>query len=165
MLTNKFYRQQQALASTLTRYAAPICSTLGSMHTFGYQLTMPRNLVFALLTTLLCACSDGELQYGPKQVELTGQIVCGKREHPNGELFDFCLIQLAKPVSIAADSDNEFNTREESISEIQVFSDDSSISTAIAEKRDRKVTVKGELFHEHTAWHVRKIVMDVKEIR
>jgi hypothetical protein len=104
------------------------------------------------------------LQYEPTVVEVHGMLKSGKREHPNGEMFDFYIIKLDSPVSISADKDNEINVAELDVKEIQVYSNEPAIRKSMAALVDKHIAAKGTIFHEHTAWHVRVLVMDVQDL-
>lgn len=124
-----------------------------------------RILVLAFIMTTIPSCSDSELKYGVNDSKISGNLICGKRSHPNDQDFEFCAVKLDHPVSIAAEEDNPYNPAESGVTEVQVVSNDEKIFQSLKEKQNSLVTVTGEIFHESTAWHVRTLVMDVQEIK
>jgi hypothetical protein len=125
-----------------------------------------RAAVCALLALMPLGGSSGEeLKYEPAVVQMTGTVSKGKREHPNGTWFDFYIVKLAAPASIKGDGEKDsFNVDEKGVKEIQVFSTDEAVLKTIGKLDGKKVAVTGTLFHAHTAWHVRELVMTVKEV-
>ena len=112
------------------------------------------------------AKADQVLKYEPAVVEVTGQISKGKEQHPNGSWFDFQLIKLDAPASIEGDdSGQSVDVSEDKLTEIQVYSNDASIRRKIDALAGKKAILKGTLFHSHTAWHVRQLVMSVTEVK
>lgn len=117
----------------------------------------------ALLSTV--CFSDQLLQYEPNIVVLKGTISHGKFQHPNGTWVEFYIIKLLEPATIKEDKINPINSSETGIAEIQLFSNDKAIFTKLKNLSGKKASVKGTLFHEHTAWHIRKLVMNVSDIK
>jgi hypothetical protein len=132
----------------------------------GYVPAM--RLILSLLIGVLLpfvANADQVLQYEPTVVQVTGTVAKGKREHPNGTWFDFYVIKLATPVSIKGDGGKDsFNVDEKDVKEIQVFSTDDAVLKQIGKMEGKKVVIAGTIFHAHTAWHVRELVMTVREM-
>lgn len=116
-----------------------------------------------VLLSPLVQSADQVLQYEPAVVQVTGTVTKGKREHPNGTWFDFYLVKLAAPTSIKGDGEKDsLNVDEKDVKEIQVFSTDDAVLKKIGKLEGKKVVVTGTIFHAHTAWHVRELVMTVK---
>lgn len=125
----------------------------------------PLLLLLALVLPAVVS-ADTALQYEPAVVEITGTLAKGKHEHPNGTWFDFQLLKLAAPASIKGDGgEDSFNVSEGKITEIQISSQDDALRKKLAKLNGKKATLTGTLFHSHTAWHVRELVMMVTAIR
>lgn len=123
-------------------------------------------LLLLVLILSAVASADTVLQYEPAVVEITGTLTKGKHEHPNGTWFDFQLLKLAAPASIKGDGEEDsLNVSEEKITEIQLASQDDAILKKLAKLNGKKATLTGTLFHSHTAWHVRELVMMVTAIK
>ena len=104
------------------------------------------------------------IQYEPVVVELSGTVHQGKFQHPNGQWVHYSFIKLKVPVEIRADQENEINCDETDISEIQLYSNSERIGRTLKAKAGRCVIVTGTVFHEHTAWHIRPLVMIVSQV-
>ena len=128
---------------------------------------MSRLLSFLLVMALTASVSaDQVLQYEPTVVEISGTLVKGKQEHPNGTWFDFLLIRLAEPASIKGDGASDgLNVAEDHVTEIQVSSADDALRKKAWALKGKKATLKGTLFHSHTAWHVRELVLMVTAVK
>jgi hypothetical protein len=112
------------------------------------------------------AKADQVLQYEPAVMEITGKITDGKAQHPNGSWFDFQLIKLSEPASIKGDdSGNSFDVSEAVIKEIQIYSGDKEMRKRLSALVGKKAVLKGTLYHAHTAWHVRDLVLTVTEAK
>jgi hypothetical protein len=121
-------------------------------------------LLLLILVPLLTGFGE-ELQYEPAVVQVAGTVAKGKREHPNGTWFDFYLVKLSTPASIKGDGEKDsFNVGEKNVKEIQVFSTDAAVLKQIGKMEGKKVVVTGAIFHAHTAWHVRELVVTAKAI-
>lgn len=106
------------------------------------------------------AFADLVLQYEPAVVQVTGTLSKGKSEHPNGTWFNILILKLSEPASIKGDdAKDSINVSEDKITEIQVSSMDNAILKKIGALDGKKVTLSGTLFHSHTAWHVRELVL------
>ena len=110
------------------------------------------------------AFCDQVIQYEPIVVELSGTVHQGKFRHPNGQWVHYSFIKLKVPVGIKADQGNEINCDETDISEIQLYSNSERIGRRLKAKAGRSVIVTGTVFHEHTAWHMRPLVMMVSQV-
>ena len=110
------------------------------------------------------AFCDQVIQYEPIVVELSGTVHQGKFQHPNGQWVHYSFIKLKVPVGIKADQENEINCDESDISEIQLYSNSEKIGRTLKAKAGRSVIVTGTVFHEHTAWHIRPLVMIVSQV-
>jgi hypothetical protein len=126
---------------------------------------MCRFWVLSFLALLpACASAAPALQYGPAEVRLQGKIGSGKFQHPNGEWVEFFLLELPEPASIPADPDDPTNVAEEGIIEVQIFAPDADLQKLLETKAGEAATVEGTLFHAHTAWHVRPLVLNASEV-
>ena len=106
------------------------------------------------------------LQYEPAVVQITGTVAKGKHEHPNGTWFNILILKLGEPASIKGDDTKDsINVSEDKITEIQVSSTDNAILKKIGALDGKKVTLSGTLFHSHTAWHVRELVLMVTDVK
>ncbi|HEY2574004.1 MAG TPA: DUF4431 domain-containing protein [Verrucomicrobiaceae bacterium] len=112
------------------------------------------------------AKADQVLQYEPAAVEISGKISKGRAQHPNESWFDFQVIKLDTPASIKGDdSGDSVNESEAHITEIQIYSTDPALRKKLGALNGKKATLKGTLFHSHTAWHVRQLVLSVTEVK
>jgi hypothetical protein len=84
----------------------------------------------------------------------------GKHEHSNETWFDILVLKLDKPASIKGDDTRDsLNVSEDKITETQVSSMDNAVLKKVGAMEGKKVTLSGTLFHSHTAWHVRELVL------
>ena len=67
-------------------------------------------------------------------------------------------------MGIKADQENEINCDENDIAEIQLYSNSERIDRTLKAKAGRSVIVTGTVFHEHTDWHIRPLVMIVSQV-
>jgi hypothetical protein len=104
------------------------------------------------------------LAYEPRVVTLAGKIHQGRFQHPNGEWVRFQYVKLDAPINMKADSNNPVNIEERDVIEVQIYSDKAAIRKALNASVGSKVVLKGTIFHEHTAWHNRKLIMDVSAV-
>jgi hypothetical protein len=110
------------------------------------------------------ARADQLLTYEPVVNEVKGAVIKGKFQHTNGQWVKFWFLKLTTPAKINADSLNDINGSENGIREIQLYSDNPALRKKLDRCNGKRVSVNGTLFHEHTAWHVRTLVMDVQGI-
>jgi uncharacterized membrane-anchored protein len=73
------------------------------------------------------------------------------------------IMYLAQPVSIQADGVNAINSTEPCVSEVQLIGSDRRIHERLFASGGTRLVVRGTVFHEHTAWHMRRLVMVVSE--
>ena len=112
-------------------------------------------------------CTPGQVvPYEPTTVTLSGRIAVRKSSHPNGTQMVYPILQLPKPVTIAGESgpSNPINAREECVREIQLYALEPSVHKKLVASQSKRVEVTGTLFHGHTAWHTRSIVMTVGQV-
>ena len=124
--------------------------------------------IYAFMCALFFAYSahsEQLLKYEPEVTEISGNLSKGKFQHPNGTWVEFYVLKLVNPASIVADGVNGINESESNVEEIQIYSSSQAIRKVLSELLGKNVTVKGTIFHAHTAWHVRPLVMDVIEVR
>jgi hypothetical protein len=125
-------------------------------------------LALSLLAVLFPAfgIADQVLQYGPAVVQVTGKLSKGKAEHPNGTWFNILILKLDEKASIkGSDAKDAIDVSEENVTEIQVSSMDNALLKRINGLDGKKVTLAGTLFHSHTAWHVRELVMMATSVK
>jgi hypothetical protein len=125
-------------------------------------------LILALFVVVFPALAfAGEvLQYEPAVVQVTGILAKGKHEHPNGTWFNILILKLNEPASIKGDgAKDSINVSEDKITEIQVSSMDNVILKKLGALDGKKVTLSGTLFHSHTAWHVRELVIMATSVK
>jgi len=121
-----------------------------------------------------CEQSSHQLKtlfYEPEEVEVSGlldeTIYPGPPEYMSIEMGDHpeqvVILTLKEPINVEIKDDKEiddnFNAPEKGVRELQVVFSDSEPSTL---QRKEEVTLKGTLYHAHTAHHRRRIVMMVK---
>ncbi|MDO8441968.1 MAG: DUF4431 domain-containing protein [Polaromonas sp.] len=125
-----------------------------------------RQLLKLLVLLLLPAFSFAgpSLQYEPAVVQLTGKVSSGKFQHPNGDWVTFFTLTIPEPVSINADPANPTNIAESDITQVQLFAPSAGLQKALKAKAGKSARVKGSLFHAHTAWHRRPLVMSVSAV-
>jgi hypothetical protein len=124
-------------------------------------------ILAALCTTAyasdaLCV-SAGVVPYEPTVVTLEGRVVVARSRHPNGTKLVYPILRLDKPITVdgGAEPRDPINAREECVKEVQLYAQESKLRTKLLAQGRKRAIVTGTLFHEHTAWHMRKIVMDV----
>ena len=103
--------------------------------------------------------------YEPTSIQLSGRLLVKKSTHPNGTKFTYSILRLAEPISLSSEIGNSdsINQAESCIQEIQLLAVDSTLSAKLVSGKLHTATVTGTLFHGHTAWHMRKIMMSVTE--
>lgn len=120
-------------------------------------------LLAGLLSLLLPALAGAEqtIAYEPTTVTLTGTLHGGTFVHPKGEHVPFWFLRLREPVAVPADPANSINEAASGVKEIHVYSTDESLRRRLKRRLGHRVSVDGTVFHQHTAWHVRTLVMQV----
>ncbi|HEY1955046.1 MAG TPA: DUF4431 domain-containing protein [Polyangiaceae bacterium] len=103
-----------------------------------------------------CIVVDEEKQSG-ETVTLEGRVSCGEHSHPNGSMFHFCALVLDAPRCVHGLSDSK------TVSEVQLASGADAQDAAINRLVDQRIRVTGDPFPALTAWHVRPVVLMVKE--
>lgn len=121
-------------------------------------------LILALLLPGV-VMADQLLQYEPAIVNVSGKLGKGKFQHPNGAWVNFWFLKLDTTVSIRADAEDSINVSDAGIKELQLYSNNPDIQKRFNKSTGKNVHVKGTVFHSHTAWHVRPLVMDVLELK
>ena len=76
-------------------------------------------------------------------------------DHPE----EVVILTLKNPINIEIKGEDNFNEPEKGVRELQVVFADSMISKPNMEE---EVTLKGALYHAHTAHHRRRVLMMVK---
>jgi hypothetical protein len=110
----------------------------------------------------VCAKDELVVRYEPEAVTLSGTIAIGQSKHPNGTLMKYPILRLSSPITVEPSSQADpINSRESCVKEVQLFASDKAIHQRLYSFGAKPVTVTGTLFHGHTAWHMRDIVMSV----
>ncbi len=86
-----------------------------------------------------------------KETSIDGVVACGEHSHPNGSQFKFCYLKLDAPRCVKGMSEHA------SVDEVQLAGDPDFVKLA-----GQRIRVRGEPFPEHTAWHVRPVLVMVK---
>ncbi len=105
--------------------------------------------------------------YEPEEVEVSGllhkAIYPGPPEYMSIETGDHpeevVILTLKNPINIEIKGEDNFNEPEKGVRELQVVFSDSIISKS---NMKEEVTLKGTLYHAHTAHHRRRVLMMVK---
>jgi|GEM_PF-2121272 len=107
------------------------------------------------------------VQYEPTQIKLSGLVHIAHSKHPNGTKLTYPVLFLKSPIRVSGEvgAINPINQTEQCVSQIQLYSPNNKLNTQLLAAESNMVSVTGTLFHSHTAWHMRKIVMSVKEVR
>ena len=75
------------------------------------------------------------------------------------------LLKPGKRVCVGmSDSVSEIHTAESAVREIQIAPKEEGFYTRHHGAAGRRVLIKGTLFHQHTAWHVTTIVVQVNDV-
>lgn len=110
------------------------------------------------------------LLYGAEEVEVSGSlyesIYPGPPEYMSVEMGDYpeevVILTLKEPINVeikgGKETDDSFNEPEIGVRELQVVFSDTIPST---QQMKQKVTLKGTLYHAHTAHHRRRVLMMV----
>jgi hypothetical protein len=106
-----------------------------------------------------------KIAYEPHVAELKGTVSIARARHPNRTWMTYPVMRLTQPVSIQADGVNPINSSEACIPEVQLTSNDPEVRGRLFSSQGKHLVVRGTVFHEHTAWHMRRLVMIVSEIR
>jgi hypothetical protein len=105
------------------------------------------------------------VSYEPASVTLKGKVLISSSRHPNGTALTSPILRLESPVTVEPSAQADpVNVRERCVREIQLSSPSPDLHSGLLRLGTQVVAVTGTLFHEHTAWHVRKIVMQVQSI-
>ena len=96
------------------------------------------------------------------EVKITGTLVIVKFKHPNGTALQAYVVRLPKTVCAdVTDMDNK-KQRVFNIARVQVSGElDQATFNALLNKR---VTIGGTLFGQHTAYHIAPILIQMKSV-
>jgi hypothetical protein len=112
--------------------------------------------------TEVCSSKERVVQYEPASVALSGTVAVAVSKHPNGTTMRYPILRLQAPITVEPSSQGDpINSREACVKEVQLWSNDKSVHQRLYKFGSHLVTVTGTLFHGHTAWHMRHIVMTV----
>jgi hypothetical protein len=135
-----------------------------------------KTIHFAIFAVLMyCSAATGKgagcraatsVEYEPTKVQLSGQLLIARSRHPNGKKLRYPVLRLPEPIAVSGEvgPKNEINSAELCVREIQLYAADKALYSKLFSAKPRTVAVSGTLFHGHTAWHIRKIVMSVTEL-
>lgn len=123
----------------------------------------------AILAAVLCAggaagaAAQGCLKADDTaEVMVTGTLVIVKFKHPNGTNLQAYVVRLPKPVCADVTDMDRKVQRVEKIGRVQVSGElDERTFKRLLNKR---VTVGGTLFGQHTAYHIAPILIQMKSI-
>ena len=119
-------------------------------------------VVFAAGSANATICAP--VSYEPRETTLSGSIVISVVRHPNGTPMKNPILRLEAPVTVMpSEQANPINVVEPCVWEVQLFSPNRDLHEQLL--NTTSATVTGTLFHEHTAWHVRKVVMKVETLQ
>lgn len=152
----------KAEGGSAAKYCGPVIFRLGLMRNAAVGIALA---IFALNAAAGECTASREISYEPTVVELTGKVRMARGRHPNGTWMTYPVMRLTRPVSVKADGVNSINSTEPCISEVQLITSDPSLNRRLSASRKVRMVVRGTVFHEHTAWHMRKLVMTVTEVR
>ena len=140
--------------------SVPVTSTLELMRSAVVCL----GLAIAAMHLNAATCTNArQIAYEPNVVELNGTLTLVRARHPNGTWVTSPIIRLTQPVSVQADGVNPVNSAESCVAEVQLMANDPQLRASLLASHGKQRVVRGTLFHEHTAWHVRRLVMLVVE--
>lgn len=105
--------------------------------------------------------------YEPEEVELSGtlheKVYPGPPEYMSVEMGDrpeeVIILTLEDPIDVEIKGEDNFNEPEKGVRELQVVFSDSIPS---AHQMKEGISLKGTLYHAHTAHHRRRVLMTVK---
>ena len=81
-------------------------------------------------------------------------------------MMTYPVMHLYKPVSIpAGDPSYLVDVEEQCVSEVQLMALEPQLRKHVMQTSTRSVVVRGKVFHAHTAWHMRPLVIEVLQIR
>ena len=108
--------------------------------------------------------------YEPEEVELSGMlhetVYPGPPEYMSVEMGDHpeevVILALKDPIDVEIKGEDNFNEPEKGVRELQVVFLDSIPS---AHQMKEEITLRGTLYHAHTAHHRRRVLMTVKSWR
>lgn len=108
--------------------------------------------------------------YEPEEVELSGTlhktVYPGPPEYMSVEMGDcpeeVVILTLKDPIDIQIKGEDNFNEPEKGVRELQVVFSDSIPS---AHQMKEEISLKGTLYHAHTAHHRRRVLMTVRSWR
>ncbi len=86
-----------------------------------------------------------------KETSIDGVVTCGEHSHPNGSTFTFCVLRLDQPRCVKGSSTTG------SVEDVQLAGE-----TDFKKLKGQHVRLQGDAFPEHTAWHVRPVLLMVK---
>ena len=108
--------------------------------------------------------------YEPEEVELSGMLYKatypGPPEYTSVEMGDrpeeATIFALKDPIDVESKEEDEFNEPEKGVRELQVVFLDAEPS---AHQMKQEITLRGTLYHAHTAHHHRRVLMMVNSFR
>lgn len=138
------------------------CVTLGPMLTRVCLLAVLCIPVIAYPMPSGCESKPRVVRYEPESVTLSGTISISTHKHPNGTILKHPILRLSAPIAVKPSQQADpINSPEPCVRDIHLFSTDKSVHASLYKFGAYGVTVTGSLFHGHTAWHSRNVVMSV----
>jgi hypothetical protein len=123
-------------------------------------------VAMALCSVAALAQECPSVRYEPEPVTLQGTVSISVGKHPDGTRQERPILQLENAVTVEPSAQADpVNTREACVSEIQLVANSAALHALLLKTGKATVTVAGTLFHEHTAWHVRPVLMAVKSLQ
>ena len=130
-------------------------------------------IIFDIDTVLDCERSAHRSKtvfYEPEEVELSGMlyevIYPGPPEYTCVEMGDrpeeVVILTLKDPIDVEIKGEDNFNEPEKGVRELQIVFSNSMPST---QQMKKEITLRGTLYHGHTAHHRRRVLMMVKSWR
>lgn len=127
---------------------------------------LPLFLVASMVPAVAESCDNVRpIQYESSVVEVAGKVYVARARHPNGTMMKYSIMKLASPVSVKADGLNSINSDESCVSELQLVAQEPALQKKLYAAKGRDIVARGTLFHEHTGWHMRKLLVMVTEVK
>jgi hypothetical protein len=126
-------------------------------------IRVPLTLLTMLFPNLMLPAAT--LRYAPNETMLTGRIVRGQFQQPDGRWDWHTLLKLEHAVDVEADCEVPLNVTEVCIYEIQLLPQNAEVARALTAARECIVEVAGEIFHGYHERHPSLIIMTVSGLR
>lgn len=122
-----------------------------------------------------CGTSFGGicLPYEPAKIKLECTVV--RKDYPGRPNFEsitdgdeklaYWILMLDKPACVGSGKAVGVNEPEANISEVQLAFRDAQLYKKYRQVVGKHVSVSGVLFHQHSAWHVTRVVVHVSDLK